>query len=177
MKFGNLKSVVEKYAYLWPFAFTALIILVVVVAAAVSVPNASVTPAVPNSLALETYLDENEENGDVQVIAVKVLEADPNTPPAVAELRFSYDIAELVVDRIIGYEGTLYLNNKVDSIAGAATIDVAHAGPGAFEVGDTIALIYVEKLGETATITLDLETSSLGYPNNIDMDKPVAFSL
>jgi hypothetical protein len=50
----------------------------------------------------------------------------------------------------------------VDSIAGAATIDVAHAGPGAFEVGDTIALIYVEKLGETATITLDLETSSLG---------------
>jgi predicted RND superfamily exporter protein len=91
MKFGNLKSVVEKYAYLWPFAFTALIILVVVVAAAVSVPNASVTPAVPNSLALETYLDENEENGDVQVIAVKVLEADPNTPPAVAELRFSYE--------------------------------------------------------------------------------------
>lgn len=177
MEFGNLKSTVEKYAYLWPFAFTAIIILVVVVAAAVSVPNASIVPTVPNSLSLETYLDENEENDAVQVIAVKVLEADQNTPPAVAELRFSYDVTKLVVDRIIGYEGTLYLNNKVDSIAGAVTIDVAHAGPGAFEVGDTIALIYVEKLGETATISLDLANSSLGYPDNIDKNQPVSFSL
>jgi hypothetical protein len=176
MKLASLKEKISTYSYLWPFAFTIAIIVVVIIAAVISLP-ALTQRSVPNSLILEPYIDTTLEDDSLQVVAIKIGVADPNDPPKVAELVFNYDPTKIKVDRIIGYEGTLYLNNKVDDSTGIANIDIAHVGDGAFTKGTTIGLIYIDKLLDPATLQLDLGKSVLGYPNNIDPATPVEITL